>query len=293
MNPLVTIITPTYNCEKFIKETVESVLRQDYDNIQYIVLDDGSTDNTAQILFPYLGKRNFNYCYHPNMGEQKTVNRGLDMVEGKYFMIVNSDDPLLPKAVSTLVDFMEAHPNLIAAYPDWNSVNEDGSFKAHVSNGDYDLSRMVRYHKVLPSVGTIVSRVAIELGVYRDSQFKYIGDFDYWMRVALHGEMARVPLALATWRSSSSQLSNQKGERMAREHVTLVNKFYALPNIPDDVIKVKREAYCWAYLVAAFLSMGKQRYAYMLDAIKVYPEELFKIDTYSALAKHAYYILRR
>ena len=103
-NPLVTIITPAYNCAKYLPETIESVLAQDYGNIEYHVIDDGSADNTLDILSGYeYGDKRLKGYWHKNCGEHKTINRGLEMVKCKYFMIVNADDPLLPKDISKLV----------------------------------------------------------------------------------------------------------------------------------------------------------------------------------------------
>src|SRR6476620_5979365 len=80
MTPLVTFITPTYNAAHFLPETIDSILVQTYPNIEYIVLDDGSTDNTVEILKSY-GDR-IMWESHPNMGETRTINKGYSMAKG-------------------------------------------------------------------------------------------------------------------------------------------------------------------------------------------------------------------
>jgi glycosyltransferase involved in cell wall biosynthesis len=289
--PLVTIITPVYNCEKYINETILSVLTQEYKNLEYIVLDDGSNDNTALRLHSY--KDRIISIQHANVGEQITVNLGLQMANGKYFMVVNADDPLLPWAVDTLVEFMESHPNIVACYPDWISINEDGSWRSRQSNRDYDFLRMVKYHKCLPSVGTMVHRKVIDMRILRDSQFKWVGDFDYWLRVGLIGEMARIPKVLATWRHSPNQGSNNKGKLMAIEHVKLMEKFFNIPSLPNEILKVKDDAFFWAELSAAYLSKGNDRLYHLMEAIRFYPQKLLNLSNYKVLVEHANYILRR
>src|SRR5213080_4739493 len=78
--PLVSVITPSYNRADYLPETIESVLSQDYPNFEYIVLDDGSTDNTCEVLERY--SHQLKWETHPNMGETLTVNKGLKMARG-------------------------------------------------------------------------------------------------------------------------------------------------------------------------------------------------------------------
>lgn len=338
--PLVTIITPAYNCARFIAETVESVLGQDYENIEYIVLEDGSTDGTSAILAEYdniVDMHNakvvskaasdlietfnkpmntekmlmmgigitflafsgrdtlcFDVIRHANIGEQKTVNEGLSMVKGKYFMIVNADDPLLPGAVGQLLKFMEAHPDVLCAYPDWKSINEDGSFRTHIKSREYDFTYMVRHHTCLPSVGSMFRSSVLEKVPSRDTSFHWLGDFDFWLRIGLAGVMARVPMELATWRHRDGQASQVKSDWRAREHIKIIKKFYSLPNIPIEILRVKREAICWSYIVAASVAKSKKDIAkYAFKAVSVYPESLLSFEFYDAFVKRATHILRR
>src|SRR5882762_9777707 len=108
--PLVTIITPTYNRADLLMETIESVLSQDYPNIEYIVLDDGSTDGTEEKVKGQRSKfksdKVFRFYSQENKGETKTVNRGFSLASGEIICVVSSDDPLLPGAVSAAVSFL-------------------------------------------------------------------------------------------------------------------------------------------------------------------------------------------
>ena len=92
--PLVTVVTPTYNAASYLAETIESVLAQTYAHIEYIVLDDGSTDDTLRVLKQYDGR--LHWETQPNMGEALTVNKGWDMARGEDVVIVNADDRRSP-----------------------------------------------------------------------------------------------------------------------------------------------------------------------------------------------------
>jgi glycosyltransferase involved in cell wall biosynthesis len=250
MLPLVSIITPAYNRASYLDETLQSVLNQDYPSIEYIVLDDGSTDNTKEVLGKYTGR--LIWETHPNMGETLTVNKGWGMAHGDIMAVVNSDDPLLPRAVSEAVAFMQAHPDILVAYPDWNYIGRDSEFISHIQVPDYDYLFMLRRHHCSVGPGAFIRRRAFELTEMRDPEFKYVADFEYWLRLGLYGKFARIPLTLATFRVHPTSASvSSKGTVMADEHIRLMEKFYSRPHLPPEVLRVRHEAFAWAHLVGA------------------------------------------
>jgi glycosyltransferase involved in cell wall biosynthesis len=266
---IVTIVTPSYQCAKYVGQTVDSILRQDYPAIRHIVLDDGSTDNTQEILQPYCPR--IELYRHENMGEARTVNKGLAMVKSKYFMVLNADDLLYPSAVSILVEFMESHPDIMVGYPSWDMINENGAFKQHIEVHPYSLSYMLKRHACLPSVGTIFQSCLLEYAPGRDVSYRFVGDFEYLLRIGLVAEMAKVPYTLAMWRDRDGQLTKEKGSKQALEHIRLIQEFYALPVLQNE-LKVKNEAMCWAYMTAGLLAGSRtETLRYYASAIKSYP----------------------
>lgn len=294
MTATITVLTPTYNCTAFVGKTVRSVLAQRYEPLQYIVLDDGSTDDTQEVLSHYFCYKSLSFVRHPNMGEHHTINKGLRMVEGKYFMIVNADDPLLPNAIPTLVEFMEDHPNVLCAYPDIATLNEDGSYRQErIPRPEYNFRYMVRHHYCLPSVGAIFRSSVIQSVGLRDPSFRWTSDFDYWLRIGLVGDMCRVPQTLACWRHRAGQESASGSKARAAERERLISKFYSL-DVPPDILSVKAEAYSWAYLVAAQISRDwTDRANYLRAAIVAHPRQLAGLEFWDALRKYATWRLRR
>ncbi|MCP4649747.1 MAG: glycosyltransferase [PVC group bacterium] len=131
--PKVTIYTPNYNTSKFIIETMKSVLFSIYTDFEYIVVDDGSTDNSCNVISEFLGKLDFRdrqkitFIRNPtNQGQASTSNKVLEMARGKYIMCVDSDDLLLPDALGTMVEIIEAeHADVIlGGYERINEVGE-------------------------------------------------------------------------------------------------------------------------------------------------------------------------
>ena len=248
--PLVTIITPAYNRAAYLEETIQSVLTQDYPHIEYIVLDDGSTDHTRQVLESYTGR--LFWESHPNMGETRTVNKGWRMARGEIIAVVNSDDPLLPGAVRAAVEFMNARPDILVAYPDWDKIGPRGEVLSRVQVPEYDYVYMLTCHHCIVGPGAFIRRKALDLAGFRDEEFRYVADFEYWLRLGLHGSFARIPKALATFRvHPDSASASHTGRRMAAEHIRLVQKFYALPNLPPEIWQARAAAYSWAHYVAS------------------------------------------
>lgn len=240
--PLVTIITPTYNRASFLRETILSVINQDYPNIEYIVLDGQSTDNTLEVVKEFIGK--IIWDSHKNMGEVKAVNKGFSMAHGEIIGIVNSDDPLLPGAISEIVNFMAANPKIIGVYPDWIKTDKYGKEIEKVILPDYNYEYMLRKHSCTPGPATFYRKIIVDKLKGRDDRFKYVSDFDFWLRAGLIGKFARIPKFLTTFRvhPEAATIKN-KGFVMAMEHINLLNKIFSLPNLPPNIEKIKSEAY--------------------------------------------------
>lgn len=271
--PLVTIITPTYNRADYLPETIESVLTQNYINLEYIVLDDGSKDETKLVFEKYAGKI---ICdSHPNMGEVATVNKGFKLAHGDIIGVVNSDDPLLPNAVQSMVEFMQSHPTVGVVYPDWDYIDAAGKKIDHIQTYEYSYINMLRWHHCMPGPGTFFRKEIVEKLEGRDPQFRYVSDFDFWLRAGLITDFSRLPRTLATFRMhSNSASSSQTNERMAQEHITLVNKIYGLSNLTHDALKFKSEAYSSAYYVAGCVCQSCNflvRRRYYFQAIRFAP----------------------
>ncbi|GIW82751.1 MAG: hypothetical protein KatS3mg105_4558 [Gemmatales bacterium] len=247
--PLVTVITPTYNRGPFLAETIESVLAQNYPNLEYIVLDDGSTDDTLAVVRPY--RHRLRYERHENQGETRTVNKGWSKARGDFIMVVNSDDPILPGLLPTAVEFMERHPELLMVYPDWIVIDAKSKPIQTVQALDYDYQEMIKIWGCVPGPGALMRRRAIELEPSRDIRYRYVADFEYWLRLGLHGPFARLPKVLATHRHHGDSAGVAQAARIARELVALAHEFFDRPGLPDDIRRLRRRALASAHFDAA------------------------------------------
>jgi len=122
------------------------------------------------------------------MGETRTVNKGFGMAHGDIVAVVNSDDPLLPGAVSTAVAFMQSHPDVLVAYPDWDMIGPESELIRHIQVREYDYLYMLKRHDCTPGPGAFIRRKAFGVAGMRDPEFLYVRDFESWLRLGSLGE---------------------------------------------------------------------------------------------------------
>lgn len=276
--PLVTIITPAFNRADLVAETIESVLGQEYPRLDYLVLDDGSMDGTLDVIKRY-GDR-LRWESHTNVGEARTVNRGFALARGEIVGVVNSDDPLRPGAVRRLVEALHQRPDAVVAYPDWEMIDGRGQRVRTVRTYDFTgYADMVRRHYCLPGPAAFFRRSLVERIGGRDPDLRYTGDLDFWFRAGRHGAFVRVAEVLATFRThSGSATVAQQGTRMAEEHLRLIDKLFADPDLPDELRRVEREARSSAAFVAGTVcgrGAWRAKLGYFATALRLAPTKYF------------------
>ncbi len=252
--PLVTIITPTYNRASLLEETMESILSQKYPKLEYIIVDDGSIDNTREVVakFQKKYKKTIRYIKQKNNGETSAVNKGFSLAKGKYIAVINSDDPLLPGSISEIIEYLEEHSPILAVYPDWEMIDEKSHPIQAVHPADYDYLIMLKEHYCMPGPGTFFHKKVLELTGGRSKKYRYLADFAFWLKAGMYGQLYHLPKTLATFRvHNGSQGIYAKGKEMAQEHKKLVDDIFKDSHLPKEAFKVRQAAYAAAYFHAA------------------------------------------
>ena len=157
-NPLVSIVIPAYNLGRYLGEAIESVLSQEYKNIELIVLDDGSTDNTRSVLDKYAGRI---YAEtQPNIGQAKTLNKGWRMSKGDILGFISADDALLPGAVTKSVACFAAHAEAVLTYCDFKLIDADSRPIRRVRTPEFNYDEMLVEVICPPGPGAFFRRSA-------------------------------------------------------------------------------------------------------------------------------------
>lgn len=250
--PVLSIITPVFNGEKFLDETIKSVLNAKIDySYEYLVIDDGSTDSTLEIIKSYGDQ--ISYFTHTNIGEAGTVNRGLEYAKGEFILVLSADDPMLTgELVKKSVDLLISDDQIVAVYPDWIIIGEDGELLKTNLLPEYSEKEMLGKSNCLPGPGVIFRKSkGLEVGG-RNSKWKYVSDFDFWLRLSRKGEIVHLPGVFAQWRANENSTSiSQRNFRMASERIAVIEDFLDENKVPIPLEKMARGN---AYYLAARLS---------------------------------------
>jgi glycosyltransferase involved in cell wall biosynthesis len=182
--PLISVITPSFNQGKFIRETIESVLTQDYPHIEHIVIDGRSTDGTLQILKEY-EKRDtrFHFVSEPDMGQSHAINKGLKMARGSIIGWLNSDDTYLPTAAKKAVEAFRKHPEWSMVYGNAYLTDEENKVIRPIFVKPFDAMKLFHTCFICQPAAFMKKNVLNEIGGV-DESLHFCMDYDLWIRIA-------------------------------------------------------------------------------------------------------------
>lgn len=249
----VTVVTPVFNGERFIAQSIASVLDQKRVSLEFLVVDDGSTDSSYKLALSMTRSHDFSSVIRQdNKGEAGAVNEGLRRAKGEFALILNADDLLAPEALARLFALLREHEDAVAAYPDWNVVNAEGVVVSTRQTLEFSRDMMFGEMHCLPGPGCLFRRVEHGKFLLRDERFKYVSDFDYWLRLGVYGNMTRVPDVLASWRQHpGGATARSHGNEYGQELIQLSLRFFARKNVPYDIAKYGRSSLALAHYYAA------------------------------------------
>ena len=237
----ISVITPVYNGEKYIEETVISVLKaSEVHEIEYLVINDGSTDQTSQILKKYSEK--ISIIHQPNSGESAAVNTGFHQALGDIVLVVSADDPLYTPAVfDGVVEFFDNNPEVVVWYPNWNMIDQDGNLIRSVEVDEFSDEKLIGRFICLPGPGALIRKsAALQIGGRR-LKWKYVGDYDFWLRISRIGSLRKRDAVLAQWRFHDDSISNSsRDSQMYHEIVEVVDDFLAEFEIDKSLSRMAR-----------------------------------------------------
>lgn len=204
-NPLVSIVIPCYNHAQFVQETIKSVIDQDYENIELIIIDDGSKDNSVsaiQELVPICEERfvRFEFRSRPNRGLSSTLNESMRWCKGVYYFALASDDIIYPTIISKEVALLEKRLDCGMCHTHAESIYSKPNPKKIVAKSyEFNFQELIRKNRVYAPTVMIRMSVLRELGGFDEDL--YMEDWDMWLRILDAGyKMCFVNEVLAFYR---------------------------------------------------------------------------------------------
>jgi glycosyltransferase involved in cell wall biosynthesis len=209
--PLVSIITPSYNQAAYLEETMMSVLNQDYPNLEYIVVDGGSTDGSREIIQQYSGKLK-HWLSEPDQGQAEAINKGLALATGDIIGWLNSDDVYLAGTISSAVEGCMDNPDWVLIHGDVLAIDSEGRVINRIRYRDLTLEDLMCFN-IIGQPAVFFRRTAMERAGYLDPGYHLLLDHQYWLRLAQYGGIGyiRQDWAKARFHSESKNVSLAPG----------------------------------------------------------------------------------
>ncbi len=247
----VSVIIPAYNQGLYLKEAIQSVLDQTYPNFDLVIVDDGSTDDTAEVVHRFRDQR-IRYIYQENRGLSAARNTGIQHSDGELLTFLDSDDLFFPDKLEVLVAELEQHPEVGFVAGQAVLIDEYGNPLGEVFNTPLpdDPARLLLWNP-LHVCSVMVRRSWIDQVGLFDERFRAYEDWDMWLRLARAGcPMRWMPHPVSMYRFHTSQMTQDR-ERMTTATFAVLAKVFSDPTLPEHWKDLKDLAYANAYLRAA------------------------------------------
>lgn len=269
--PLVSIVTPSYNQGKFIKETIESVLTQNYPNIEYIVMDGGSKDETVDILKSY-GDR-IKWVSEKDGGQADAVNKGIRAASGEIIGWLNSDDTYLPGAILQAVKFFQRQTDVGMVYGEGYHTKENGEIIDRYPTESFNMDRLAQNCFICQPTAFFRKEVLLQVGML-NKDLHLCMDYELWMRIGKQFEIAYIPYFFATSRMYEDNKTLSRRKEVFTEIIRTVRSHYGYVPLSwvfgymDYKLGSKRNLYFYSNLFINFLFTNKRNLSYSFKEIK-------------------------
>jgi glycosyltransferase involved in cell wall biosynthesis len=267
-HPLVSIITPSYNQVCYLEATIRSVLEQGYPNIEYIVIDGGSTDGSVDILERYSPQVSL-WLSEIDTGQAHAINKGIERSHGSILGWLNSDDILIPNTVSRAVNVFRQHLEIDVVYGRLERIDEDGNLvqTPALPKDKVEFSKeKILGECIVNQPGSFWRREIMDKAGRLDIGLRFVMDYEYWIRLAMNGaRFKRLPEVVARFRLNPDSKTVSQSAAMAQEQLKVLDKLvekYDLAKVlgisPRAVDRQVRMTRATTYLLAFYGEWKRQ-----------------------------------
>lgn len=214
--PKISIVTPSYNQHRFIERTIVSVLNQGYPNLEYIIVDGGSTDGSVEVIKKYEKHLAF-WISEQDQSQSNAIDKGFGRSTGDILAWLNSDDMLLPGALSAVAGAFEKHPEAALIYGDYIKVDSDDRCIALRRQPSFDLKICLHAYTIAMQPASFFGRKAFFETGGIDKSLHYVMDHDLVLRLAQHGEVLNIRNYVAAFRVHPESKTERAEESQTQE----------------------------------------------------------------------------
>ncbi|MEJ5200831.1 MAG: glycosyltransferase family 2 protein [Anaerolineales bacterium] len=253
--PRVTIITPSFNQGIYLEKTICSVLEQDYSNLEYMVVDGGSSDDSLDIIRQYEHRLAW-WVSEKDRGQSDAINKGLARASGEIVAWLNSDDFYLPGAVKSAVAALKEHPDWGLVYGDMLAVDGKGALLNIQRFGDWGLNDLMCF-RILGQPSVFLRKSVLDRAGSLDTRFHYLLDHHLWIRIAMLSPIGHIPQFLAAARFHATAKNVAKASSFGEDAYAIVRWMQTQPELVNRFRRLRRSIWAGAHWInARYLSEG-------------------------------------
>lgn len=233
--PKVTVLMPVYNGERFLREAVESILNQTFSDFEFIIINDGSSDHSVEIITSYNDSRINLVHNEKNLGLIATLNKGIDLAKGEYIARMDCDDVSLSERLEKQVSFLAAHPEVGVSGTWCKSIGEGKVKVFRYPDTKEEVRCSLLFDSPIAHPSVIMRRDAIvTYGLYYNSEYPHSEDYELWARASEFFELAVQKEILLFYRIHSAQVTKNYNEQQVlnagRVRVSLLKRMGLVPS---------------------------------------------------------------
>lgn len=225
---LVSVIIPSYNFAKYIGKAIESVISQTYPLWELIIVDDGSTDDTKQVVESYLGDKRISYYYQQNAGQAKAKNTAIKAAKGEYVAVLDADNICTNDRLEVAVGFLDGNPSYGLCHSDITTINEQGELISQdnmARYSGYTVNELLKDNFI--AINTAVMRLDLVTAISGfNESIRRADDYEFCLRFCLKHKIKYIDKKLCLYRVMENQISSDSSGRYISNEAILLN-FYS------------------------------------------------------------------
>ena len=246
---LVSIITPSYNQAKYLEQTIQSVLSQNYSHIEYIVMDGGSNDESVEIIKKYQDKLSY-WISEKDSGQADAINKGFAKANGDIIAWLNSDDYYLPNTLNQVVKTFEENPEVVLIYGNMLAVDENGKTFNALNYKQLTLEDLLCF-QIIGQPAVFFRRSALQKINGLNLTFHFLLDHLFWIQIAQYGKILHVNQTWSAARYHAEAKNRAKASEFGQEAFRILNFVEQDENLAHVFATVKNRAIASAHRVDA------------------------------------------
>ena len=258
--PRVTVVTPSFNQGRFIEETIRSVLLQGYPNLEFIIIDGGSTDRSVDIIHRYKDWLSY-WVSEADKGQSDAINKGWKRSSGEIVAWINADDTYCPGAIQSVVEIFREKDNIVLVNGAGNRIDVHGkSVSSIMRSQDINPYAMIEQSGGVPSQPSVFfrKRVLDEVG-FLNTELHYAMDWEFWIRIGLYyrpEQLKKTDKVLSNYRDWPETKTNKGGTISCQERRHVFDSIFRKFSNDRELLRIRRSAYSASYRIQASFARG-------------------------------------